>query len=204
MKKKEIRYYDFDLRLEKRSDDKPVIIGHGAIFNTLSENLGGFREKIDPAAFDSVMDNDVRALINHDSSLILGRTKSGTLRLNKDDKGLVYEVDVPDTSYARDLMISLERGDITQSSFGFSVEEDSWGEDKDKNIIRTINKVSRLYDVSPVTFPAYPDTDVAKRELDDYVKQKTEDETKKADEQKEYDELLKKVTERFNKLQKWI
>jgi uncharacterized protein len=190
MKKKETRNFDFEIRIESR-EDKPVIIGHGAVFNSLSENLGGFREQIDPKAFDEVLTNDVRALINHNSDKILGRTKSGTLRLSTDERGLFYEIDPPDTSYARDLIESLRRGDITQSSFAFSVEKDSWGEDSEGNYIRTINKVARLYDVSPVTFPAYPDADAAKRSMDEFLQSKESEKNEQAEKER-YEELRAK------------
>ena len=145
-----------------------VAVGYGSVFNSVSENLGGFREIIAPGAFDDVLDNDVRALINHDSNLILGRTTSKTLRLSVDEIGLRYEVDLPNTSYANDLAVVMERGDVSQSSFGFQVDKDSWSEDEDGRIIRTVEKVSRLYDVSPVTFPAYPEATAAKRSLEQF------------------------------------
>jgi HK97 family phage prohead protease len=151
---------------------KQVVRGYAAVFDSLSENLGGFREKIAPGAFDGVLDNDVRALIDHNSSLILGRTTAGTLRLGVDERGLWYEYDDPGTSYSKDLLISMERGDVNQSSFGFRVLSDgqTWEDDPETGAyIRTITNVYRLYDVSPVTFPAYPDTDVAKRSLDAYT-----------------------------------
>ena len=150
------------------------VVGYASVFtdsegNTaLSENLGGFREKIDPSAFDNVLDNDVRALFNHDPNLILGRTTAGTLSLSVDERGLKYNFTAPDTTTGRDLMVSLERGDVTQSSFGFIVEEDDWTEDENGMTIRTIKKVGRLLDVSPVTYPAYPSADdltLAKRSL---------------------------------------
>ena len=112
---------------------------------------------IQPGAFDSVLGNDVRAFFNHDPNFLLARTSSGTLRLSTDKKGLKYEFDVPDTTAGRDLLVSMKRGDITQSSFAFQVETDSW-KDTSKGEIRTIEKVSRLFDVSPVSIPAYPDT----------------------------------------------
>ena len=113
------------------------------------------------------MDNDVRAFFNHDPNHLLARTSSGTLKLSVDEKGLKYEFSVPDTSSGRDLLVSMDRGDITQSSFAFTVEDDSW-EERDGIDIRTINKVKRLYDVSPVSIPAYPDANdlsVAQRSL---------------------------------------
>ncbi len=161
------------------------VVGYASVFvdsdgrAALSENLGGFREKIDPKAFDSVLDNDVRALFNHDPNLILGRTTAGTLKLSVDERGLKYSFTAPDTSYGRDLMISLERGDVSQSSFGFIVEEDSWDEDSEGATIRTIKKVGRLLDVSPVTYPAYPDAQVGKRNFLNYRTEKEKQENRK-------------------------
>jgi HK97 family phage prohead protease len=154
------------LEVEARSEgESPIIRGHAAVFDRMSENLGGFREKIDPGAFDDVLGDDVRALFNHDANLILGRTTSGTLRLSQDGEGLSYELDPPDTQVGRDLMVSLKRGDITQSSFAFTVADDDWSEDEEGRVVRTIKKVGRLYDVSPVTYPAYPDASVGLRSL---------------------------------------
>lgn len=162
-----------ELRVEGRGDaKKPVIYGHAAVFNQLSEDLGGFREQIAPGAFASaVKEDDVRALFNHDPNFVLGRSKSGTLRLSEDNTGLAIEIDTPDTQIARDLMVSMERGDITQMSFGFRVMPDgsNWGQSSDGSVIRTLTNV-RLYDVSPVTYPAYPQTDVAMRSLDVFRK----------------------------------
>lgn len=154
-----------------KSDDKnPAhVTGHAAVFDQLSENLGGFREKIAPGAFDGVLNDDVRALFNHDSNLILGRTAAKTLELSVDTTGLKVDFSIPDTSYGRDLIVSLERGDINQMSFGFKVEEEEWNEDETTGaVIRTITKVKRLFDISPITFPAYPQTDVAKRSMDEW------------------------------------
>ena len=125
----------------------------------MSEDLGGFREVIKRGAFDSVLTNDVRAYFNHDPNYILGRTGAGTLKLSTTEKGLRYVLDVPDTSAGRDLVVSMQRGDITQSSFAFQVEKDSWHTDSSLGEIRTIESVKRLYDVSPVSLPAYPDAD---------------------------------------------
>lgn len=170
MRDREKRQFVGQILVEKRADDGPLIRGHAAVFDKLSENLGGFREIIARGAFDEVLENDVRALIGHRDELILGRTSAKTLRIGVDAEGLTYEIDPPDTSYARDLLVSLERGDIRESSFGFSIarDGDTWTEDEDGRLVRTITKVSRLYDVSPVTFPAYPDTDVAKRSLESF------------------------------------
>jgi len=150
---KEVRTFDVQ-DLELRMDgDKPIVVGYGAVFNSMSNDLGGFREFIAPNAFEGRLEDDVRFLINHDG-MPLARTTNGTLRLSVDEKGLRYEADMPNTSTARDLMELLKNGTINQSSFAFTVEEDSW-EVKDGMNIRTIDKVSRLYDVSSVTYPAY-------------------------------------------------
>jgi len=174
---KEIRAFTLDsVEIEDRAEGKaPLIRGHAAVFDKLSENLGGFREKIAPGAFSDVLTNDVRALVNHDPSQILGRTTSETLRIKQDETGLQYEVDVPDTQAGRDLIVSMKRGDINQSSFGFTVGKDSWTEDSNGFPIRTIEKVDRLLDVSPVTYPAYPDATVGLRNLETFKKEKKED-----------------------------
>tara|TARA_R100001530_G_C4321449_1_gene155994 strand:+ start:4596 stop:5537 length:942 start_codon:yes stop_codon:yes gene_type:complete len=171
----EKRFYN--IKLEKRnsgSETTPVVVGHAAVFDTLSEDLGGFQERINKNAFDGVLDNDVRAFFNHDPNHLLARTSSGTLKLSVDEKGLKYEFSVPDTSSGRDLLVSMERGDISQSSFAFTIDDDSW--DKENGMdIRTINKVKRLYDVSPVSIPAYPganDLAVAQRGLAIHNEQK--------------------------------
>ena len=178
----EKRYFDIDTRTEKRDDGSTTITGHAAVFNQLSSDLGGFREIIAENAFSDVLNDDVRALVNHDPNLLLGRTTSGTLRLEQTDEGLQYSFDVPDTTYGRDLIISMERGDITQSSFAFTIEDDSWETTEDGEV-RTINKVKQLYDCSCVTYPAYPDADdltLAQRSLATY-KEKEENKRQEKD-----------------------
>lgn len=142
--------------------------GYAAKYNMMSEPMYGFREQIAPGAFDGVLEDDVRCFFNHDSNLILGRTTSGTLRISADATGLMYEADLPDTQAARDLAISMERGDITQSSFAFRIAPngDTWDENEDGVIIRTITQFGRLYDVSPVAIPAYPDATAGVRSLE--------------------------------------
>jgi HK97 family phage prohead protease len=140
-----------------------TIRGYAAVFNRLSENLGDFREVIQPGAFDRVLLDDCKCLFNHDSNLILGRSKNGkgTLKLGIDQTGLWYQVELPDTQAGRDLKVSLERGDVDQSSFGFTIAVDRWSKGADGLPLRTVVRVSRLFDVSPVVSPAYPDTAVA-------------------------------------------
>lgn len=156
-----------ELKVEHRDGKPPMLRGHAAVFGQLSEDLGGFREQIAAGAFrDAIETDDVRALFNHDANYVLGRNRSGTLRLAEDTRGLAIEIDPPDTQTIRDLVIApIERGDVTQMSFGFSVRPNgqNWAKDDAGQTIRTLTKV-RLYDVSPVTFPAYPQTDIASRD----------------------------------------
>jgi len=154
----------------------PLVRGYAALFNTKSSDLGGFIERIDPHAFDEVdLEDGVVALFNHDPSLILARSggANATLRLGTDERGLWYEFTPPNSPNGQNLAEALRRGDITQSSFGFSIARDAgeewdWVEDEEgrEHAFRTIKKISRLYDVSPVTYPAYPDTSVAARSLE--------------------------------------
>jgi uncharacterized protein len=156
-----------ELRVADGDDKKSHITGHAAMFEKLSEPMFGFREKIAAGAFaSSIKKDDVRALFNHDANYVLGRNKAKTLRLKEDEEGLYIEIDPPDTTWARDLQESIKRGDISQMSFGFQVVADEWEYNKGKDSIRTLKEV-RLFDVSPVTFPAYPQTTVKVR---DYIK----------------------------------
>jgi len=141
----------------------PKIAGHAAVFNSLSEDLWGFREKIAPGAFgEALAKSDIRALLNHDPNYVLGRTKNGTLRAWEDDSGLAVEIDPPRTRWAGDLLVSIERGDISQMSFAFRVGEEEWGEVNGVKE-RTIVSFDEIFDVSAVTYPAYPETDVSVR-----------------------------------------
>ena len=152
--------------LEVRAEEgKPVIItGVAAPFGKLSEPImDSFLEKIDSKAFDETLDSDIRCLFNHDPNYVLGRTTAGTLRLEKHRDGLRFENDPPDTQWARDLQVSIKRGDVTQMSFAFECLDDSW--DKSGEIpVRTLKKV-KLQDISIVTYPAYPQTKVGIRAL---------------------------------------
>lgn len=153
-----------EIRVE-RQDGEDKVVGYAAVFDELSPPLWGFRERIEKGAFaKSIREADVRALWNHDRNLVLGRTKSRTLRLFEDDTGLGYEIDPPDTQWARDALVTIERGDVDQSSFGFEVIREEWTTNEDDENIRTLKEV-KLFDVSPVTFPAYPQTSVQLRSL---------------------------------------
>lgn len=188
-----------ELRVVNGEADKPrKIEGHAAVFNQWSETLGfwfPYKEKVMPGAFaETIEKDDIRALFNHDPNYVLGRNKSGTLELREDDQGLFVSITPPDTQWARDLMVSIERGDITQMSFGFEVISDRWGLEEGMDV-RELHKV-KLYDVSPVTFPAYPQTDVgvrsAKEVYEAHIAQKRADEIQKS---KQNIEILRKKLE---------
>lgn len=170
--KPERRTLQSEFRIETREDGKKLIRGHAAVFNSETD-LGWFREKIVPGAFsESIGKDDVRALFNHDTNFVLGRNTAGTLTMREDEKGLYVEIDPPDTQVGRDLVTSIERGDISQMSFGFQTIRDSWEEfETEEKTLRTLEKV-KLWDVSPVTFPAYQDTDVAVRSHDSWSESK--------------------------------
>lgn len=151
--------------VEVRTDAETpaTLAGYAALFDTPTEIAGLFQERIAPGAFaDAVTRDDVRALFNHDANYVLGRNTSGTLTLREDARGLRYEITPPDTQWARDLIVSVQRGDISQSSFAFAVDEESWDYPRGAMPVRTITR-ARLYDVSPVTYPAYESTTVSAR-----------------------------------------
>jgi uncharacterized protein len=161
----ERRYFQVELRAdgEQGESQAPALRGYAAVFDQLSVVLYGmFRERIERGAFAGTIGDDIRALWNHDSNLPLGRTKAGTLRLAEDSHGLRVEIDPPDTQAGRDAVESIRRGDVDQMSFMFDVLEDTWDQDGDGQLIRTLRKV-KLYEVSPVTFPAYQGTSVSAR-----------------------------------------
>ena len=166
----ERRVYEAELRVTPASeeDGPPKITGYAAVFDELSLPIGGmFQERLAPNAFSKALRGkpDVRALFNHDPNYVLGRTKAQTLQLSQDATGLAVEITPPDTQWARDLMTSMQRGDISQMSFGFRVGKDSWAPSEDGTLqVRTVLEVSELLDVSPVTFPAYPQTSVQARD----------------------------------------
>ena len=152
-------------RLEVRADGgaSPVIEGYAAVFDQLSVDLGGWRERIAPGAFErSVSDNDVRALWDHDSKYVLGRNRAKTLALEEDARGLRIQVTPPATTWAADLVAMMKRGDVNQMSFGFYVRQDEWTEEPDFGLVRTLRDVD-LFDVSVVTYPAYPATSAEAR-----------------------------------------
>lgn len=168
----ERRAFVAELRAEPETEEGGrKLRGYAAVFNLLSGDLGGFREQIAPGAFKETLREgaDVRALFNHDPSMVLGRNTAGTLTLAEDERGLLMEVTLPETSYAGDVYELVRRGDVDQMSFAFTVRSEGqrWeGGGGDAPPVRTLTGVD-LYDVSVVTYPAYEATTVAARTLSD-------------------------------------
>lgn len=148
----------------RAGDSVKTAAGYAALFNTRTSIGDYFIEEIRPGAFTKSMKGDVRALIDHDSGRVIGRTSAGTLRLFEDAKGLAVEIDLPETNDGRDLAIQLSRGDISGMSIGFRVLHDEWDETGELPV-RTIHEID-LAEVSAVAFPAYPETSIALRSLD--------------------------------------
>ena len=181
MIKKEVRFIPQEMRVKADEGERKKIVGYAAKFNSLSEEMWGFREQIAPGAFtEALKKSDVRALFNHDPNYVLGRQSAGTVSLTEDDVGLHYEIDPPDTQWARDIVSSIERGDIAESSFAFSMSGgvEEW-DDTATPAIRTIKSVGNLYDVSPVTYPAYPEATTGVRShkeiFDEHQNERTEE-----------------------------
>lgn len=163
----ERRFFPFEVRVSE--GDAPKIEGTGVIYNQLSNVMYGmFREMIAPGAFsESIKRRDVRTLWNHNTDYPLGRTGNGTVRISEDEYGIHFSNDPPSTSWGSDAVQSIRRRDVSQMSFGFEVvpNGDSWSYDTDGMLIRKISQ-GELWEMSPVTFPAYPQTDVAVRSLE--------------------------------------
>jgi uncharacterized protein len=175
-KKKETRIVDItNLQTRDGTGNEPVVIsGYAAVFNSKTSIGDFFEEVIAPGAFARTIseNGDIRALFNHNWDHVLGRTKNGTLKVEEDNRGLKFEVELPNTSLARDLAESLRRGDINQCSFGFYATNDTWDYAVEP-AVRTLNEVE-LYEISVVSIPAYEDTEVALRskEIDGQVEKR--------------------------------
>lgn len=195
MKEKNIEFRSFTGDapvIESREDGQESrrIVGYAAKFDKWSLPIGGwFKEKISRGAFDDVLKGDVVAVFNHDKNYILARNGS-TLNLSVDDVGLRYEFEAPNNTAGNDLLESVSRGDIKGSSFRFIANKITWetapkGDEVEE--LRTIEKVETLIDVGPVTFPAYPDTEVAKRSRDAFYKERESDDWKHSYEKRSRD-----------------
>jgi len=165
MSKRERRFLQSDVTVE--AGESPKISGYAAVFNKRSHNLGDFVEVVDPNAFSACLakNPEILGLYNHSNDMVLGNTASGTMRVFTDSVGLRYEIDPPETSYAKDLMVSMKRGDVKSSSFGFYCLREKWHVDKETNDnVRTILEAD-CFDCSVVTAPAYPDASSQVRSL---------------------------------------
>lgn len=168
----EVRNFNIELREEGESR---FVEGYASVFNSRSRDLGGFQEIILPGAFDGLIDkSDVRCLLDHNPQRgILARSKNGqgSLHLSIDERGLKYEFDAPHTALGDEVVEGLKRGDYSESSFAFRVQDEQWTKEEDGTYLRTISKISGLYDVSIVQQAAYGDTSVALRSLDEFKAQ---------------------------------
>lgn len=164
-------------KVERAADESEgKIIGMASRVGT-PYNMGWFDEVIEPGAFDETLTDDVRVLYNHNDDMVLGRTKSGTAKVFLDGAGnLMYEYKTPNRSYAKDLEDAIQTGDVDQSSFAFIIEEEEWDKQGDREL-RKIKKIGQLFDVSPVTYPASPDTSVAKRSYEKFIKEQSQEDT---------------------------
>jgi HK97 family phage prohead protease len=167
-----------EVRAFLSEDGKRQISGYAAVFEKDSQDLGGFVERIAKGAFrESISGNDVRALWSHNSDLVLGRTGNRTLRLLEDDYGLKFELDLPDTTLGRDAFTSIERGDVTGMSFGFTVKREDQGWQRGEPgapHLRTLMRVN-LFEVSPTAFPAYTQTAVSTRDLEMFLRENSQE-----------------------------
>ena len=194
-----------EIRVRKTESGEKHIVGYAAKFNTLSQDLplivggknrGVFREQIDKRAFDKVLKDDVMGLKNHSPHHVLGRTKSGTMELHVDDAGLLYDITVPETQVGRDAVTEIDRRDIDGSSFSFLVDDeggDEW-DDSGDTLVRTVRSVRDLFDVGPVVYPAYLDTEVSTRSFERFFEQRSR--ALGATEQASQDELRSRTLRR--------
>lgn len=153
----------WEIRHSGRADEAFTVRGYAAVFNQPSHDLGGFIERIDPSAFDAILATspDVHFVWDHDTRYVGARTTNGTLELRADAIGLYIDARVGAYSWAKDLRLALERGDISQGSFKFHVGEDSWDVGDEDQVLRTVNAVDGLYDVTVTAQGAYPQTSLA-------------------------------------------
>jgi len=178
------------VRMEGGGDEsenkKTTVEGYAAVFNSWSEDLGWFREKISVGAFDTALQtSDVRALYNHDPNHLLGREKSGTLILSVDATGLKYTLALPE--HRHDIVELIERGDLAENSFAFTIANDEWVENPDGTTERLIHEVKGIRDIALVTYPAYAETSLALRSFNEWkeVDAEPDEQMKREQEQRE-------------------
>ena len=164
---REKRTYKIELRAEP---DSRMVEGYAALYDSLSKDLGGFQERLSPGAFGDTDMSETVALFNHDYNFPLASRNNNSLEITHDDKGIRYRFEMPNTSYGNDLLELMRSGIVSQSSFAFTVNYDDteWEKREDGTHVRHIKKIKKLYDVSPVTSPAYADTTAAVRSFEQY------------------------------------
>lgn len=175
----ERRFFSETMEVRSEGEDQ-YFEGYAAKFNKRTQLWSNFYEEIATGAFDSVKNDDVRGLFNHDPNQVLGRTASGTMTVTVDETGAYYRIkyNPNDPDHVR-VMEKVKRGDVSQSSFAFSIKEDSYERNATTgDTVRTIKKLSRWYDVAPVTYPAYADTSVAARGLTQFEQENKTEVTK--------------------------
>ncbi len=171
---------DSNVMIEDRGEGKKAIKGLGIVFNKRSLNLGGFVEIIKPEAVKNIDWNDTVSMTNHDPNHVLGRSPK-TMKATVTKQGVEYNNEPSEATDYKDLVIKIERGDIKGSSFGFRIapKGDNWYEDEEGVLVREVNNIQKVYDLSPVAFPAYPDTNghvsaSTKRSMDEFIANKEE------------------------------
>ena len=174
MKDIEQRYTNIsELRTINEEDSKPKLSGYAVVWNALSTDLGGFKERVKKGTFTRTLQetDDIKILFNHNTDHVLGSTKAKTLFVEERAKGLYFENELPDTQFARDLAVSVDRGDIDGVSFGFKITKDDWDRSEENNdVIRTVKEAS-LVEISPCTFPAYKSSSVSMRSFEKFKEQ---------------------------------
>lgn len=196
--KKETRNFNVSL-----DSDSRILSGYAAVFNSESKDLGGFTEMISPAAFEGVIErSDVFAVLDHDRNKVLARSKmgKGSLELNIDSKGLQFRFESPNTTLGNDVLSMVKRGDLTDASFCFTVEDESWQKREDGSYLRTINKIGDLFDVAICYNGAYPEsyTEVALRSLDKFKEELRAAECVEEEDSDDVDETNDETTEETN------
>lgn len=193
--KKETRNFNVSL-----DNDSRILAGYASVFNAESKDLGGFTEMISPSAFDGVIErSDVFALLDHDRNKVLARSKKGkgSLELSVDEKGLQFRFEAANTTLGNDVLAMVKRGDLTDASFCFTVEDETWQKKEDGTYLRTINKIGDLYDVAICYNGAYSDayTEVALRSLDKFKEEELRKAAEEVEEEDSDEEQVEETTE---------
>jgi uncharacterized protein len=194
---RELRDLKFEVRMEETEGQANNVIGHGVVYDRRSEDLGGFVEIVRKGAFDKALESgdEIKSFYNHDPSMVLATTSSEPpLKIRNNKANLSYEAEIPNTSYGKDLAENLRRKNVTGSSFAFTVTDDDWFKEKDGTVVREI-KEAKLFELGPVTNPAYLPTTAAVRSLKNQ-KEEFDSSLRAQEEKKEQDEESKRARAR--------